>query len=62
MKDSFWIGAAMYILGSIITFSIFALAISNSKVFSRKEAIAIGVAEYYLDENNEKQFRWKECE
>ena len=26
------------------------------------EAIKQGHAEYYLDENNERQWRWKDCE
>ena len=25
------------------------------------EAVTTGHAEYYLDENNERQWRWKEC-
>lgn len=32
---------------------------SSAKGSYRKEAIKRGVAEYYLDENHERQWRWK---
>jgi len=43
--------------------SISGLAIFYAQCYNqlKNDAIQHGVAEYYLDANNNKQFRWKEC-
>jgi len=54
---------ASFIIGVLIA-TFLTLLFFHGSIFHRNaargEAIEIGVAEYYLDENNDKQFRWKE--
>lgn len=36
----------------------FWIGVASQKIHMQEKAVEIDVAEYFLDENNEKQFRW----
>ncbi len=58
MTRSFVDGLINFGVGVALTFCLFA-ALIRGKVITKDEAVKAGKAEYYLDENNEKQWRWK---
>jgi hypothetical protein len=54
-----FIVAIVAIIVSVFSFGMLMFGESASDI--REEAIENGHAEYHLDDNNDKQFRWKEC-
>lgn len=59
-SDTIGCGWAMGIfIAMLISVSIFWVTTLTSA--SQNIAVEAGHAEYYLDENNERQWRWKDC-
>ena len=57
-KGAFFCGCvAMFLLMLVVM----GIALDYKRNRMRNEAVKAKVAEYYLDDNNEKQFRYKEC-
>ena len=53
---------AIIIIAILVLFSCFASGFSLKRYLLEKEVIKAGIAEYYLDNNFNKQFRFKKCE
>lgn len=56
-NDAFFIGVTLTLIVMII---LMGMVIDYKRNSMQDEAVKAKVAEYYLDENNEKQFRYKE--
>lgn len=52
-----WLAAILSIIFGLIGYFVGGSAAEKS---THESAIKAGVAEYYLDQNHERQFRWKE--
>lgn len=48
------------IVGGVFAIPAALVADNSCDRYWKKEAMEAGYAEYYLDENNERQWRWKE--
>lgn len=51
--------AVIVVVAAIFVLGIFVAGIDHGAKRMREEAVAVGVAEYYLDDDNERQWRWR---